>query len=141
MATQIQTIVSRVFAALASLAAVMLTHQASAAGAAPAGASNEGHFKTFLVDLMNEPAKVEAFRENPDTLLAVAKLSPSEKDALRRRDAKMIQLLLAQESGKATVTPISNMACYAADCTPTQPKKDQPKKDESNKDQPKDKPK
>ena len=102
MATKIRTLMSSIAALLASLAAFLTAQQASARESPQAGVTQESNFRSFLVDLMSEPAKIEAFREDPEAMLAATNLSPEQKDALRRGDASKIQLLLAETSGGAS---------------------------------------
>jgi hypothetical protein len=52
----------------------------------------------FLLSLLNNPAKLRAFREAPEALLESANLTWEEKDALRSGDAERIKAQLAKVS-------------------------------------------
>ena len=52
--------------------------------------------RDFLLDLMNDPAKLEALRSDPETILAAANLSAEERDAVMSGDRARVQSLLPQ---------------------------------------------
>ncbi|KAB2910770.1 MAG: hypothetical protein F9K29_24155 [Hyphomicrobiaceae bacterium] len=110
MVRQVKRVLSQLLPLIASLMAVMLPNLGAARQTTPPERLSESQLRAFLLSLMNNPAKLVAFQENPDAVLLESKLSPEEKRILKNRDYKKMRELLAQ--GKPlpplVVRPIPN---------------------------------
>ena len=96
MSRNVRKAVSRIFALIATAVALVLPGQASASRPPSEASRSDSQLKAFLISLMNDPAKLVAFRENPEEVLRECDLSPEEKQVLRSGDHKRMRELLAQ---------------------------------------------
>ncbi len=96
MSRNVRKAVSRIFALIATAVALVLPGQASASHPPSEASRSDSQLKAFLISLMNDPAKLVAFRENPEEVLRESDLSPEEKQVLRSGDHKRVRELLAQ---------------------------------------------
>lgn len=86
--------------------------------------------RDFLLDLMNDPAKLDAFRSDPEGILAAANLSAEERDAVMSGDRERVTSLLPQRPQPiphVTLLVSSTKVPYPRPDTPPKPTTSRPR--------------
>lgn len=131
MARQVQWALSRIFAIVASVFAVILPTQARSTPSTDRSSGEE--VKAFVLSLMNDPAKLIAFRHDPDAVLAETNLSPDEKFMLKIGDYEKIRELVVTQARplppiQIRPTPNPDRGPKPTDPPPKPPPKPEPPK-------------